>query len=104
MNRTLEKRITKLECYADRSALMPPPELISYLRGKEIEEEKIEEEKIKFQQILDKWMAGMDRAAARGLQIDKPLLDEILNALPEPVRTEVREGLIEKCKASQSEK
>lgn len=102
MNRTIEKRITKLELYADRAAIMPPPELISYMRGKKIEEEKIEEEKIKFHQIFDEWMVRMKRLSDRGTKIDAALLQEMLNAMPEPTRTKVRKRLIELYNARKS--
>jgi vacuolar-type H+-ATPase subunit B/Vma2 len=105
MNRALEKRITKLERDADRAAIMPPPELIPYMRGEKIEteEEKIKKLK-KYRQIFDEWMVRMDRAAARGTTIDAALLKEILNAIPEPTRTTVRERLIESYNARKSEK
>ena len=99
MNRALEKRITKIERDADRAAIMPPPELISYLRGK-----KIEEEEITFHQILDEWGVKIDRAAARGTKIDAALLQELLNALPEPTRTKVKKKVVELYNARKSKK
>jgi hypothetical protein len=49
-------------------------------------------------------MVGMDRAAARGLKIGAAHLKEIINALPEPTRTEVRKRLIELYNAKKSKK
>ncbi len=103
MNRTIEKRITKLERDAYRAAIMPPPELISYMRGEKIEteEEKIKKLK-KYRQIFGEWMVRMNRVLGRGVKIDAALLQEILNAMPEPTRTKVKKGLIKLCNARKS--
>ena len=92
MNRTMDAKITKLEREADRMAVVPPTELIPYMKGKKAE---TEEEGKKIRKIYDIWESRVVRALGRTMSSSEQLklAQEILNSLPEPWKTGVMKAL-----------
>ena len=74
-------------------SIAPPAELVPYMRGEKAE---AEEEGTKIQQIYDGWIARIERALGRAKDATQQgeILQEILNSLPEPFKTNVIEAII----------
>lgn len=74
-------------------SIAPPAELVPYMRG---EKALAGEEGTKIRQIYDRWTARTARALGRAKDATQQgkILQEILNGLPEPFKTNVREALI----------
>ena len=80
-------------------SMAPPAELVSYVQGGKIE---AEEEGSEMRQLYDAWTARIERALgkAKDSAQQREILQEILNSLPEPYKTEVIEALIRLRKRS----
>ena len=79
--------------YCGKSIALPA-ELVSYVQGLKI---KSEEEGSEMRQLYDAWTARILRALGRAKKDatqQREILQEILNSLPEPYKTEVIEALI----------
>ena len=73
--------------------IVPSAELVSYVQGRKIE---TEEEGSKVRQMYDGWWARIERAlgGAKDAAQQGEILQEILNSLPEPFKTDVIEAII----------
>ena len=99
MNRTtMHKKIAKIEQDVARAAIVPPSKLLPYLEGRKIE---TNEEYRRVRRMFSSWNMTIERAIKTG----GLTLQETLDGLPEPFKTDVIEALrrkIAKDKASTS--
>jgi len=87
MNRTtMHKKIAKIEQDVACAAIVPPAELLPYLEGRKIE---TNEEYRRFRRMFSSWITATERAIKTG----GLTLQETLDCLPEPFRTDVMKEL-----------